>query len=248
MTNNPVGGSRLGVMMAGAAGIIVVFGALGFFGIQTFLDSRESTVVSADDGPGQPPSAADDTESRSAAESDGAPSSQADPGAEHTSEARSDMEPGSDSVTGADEHYSNRRYGYSIDLPEGWSVREADNGDGLTMTSPEHSGEILVYGTNVWPVECDDAGATTVSECADARAAALEDEGFGITYQQTKGDWFVVSGSDSQGHGTYERWYLGPGSVNALVVNFPMSERDSFDEITSDLSKSLTPGDLSVSH
>jgi hypothetical protein len=124
----------------------------------------------------------------------------------------------------------------------------SDNSDGLTLTSPESSGEIVVFGTNMWPVECGDSEATTVSSCADARAAELEDNGFDITYQQSKDDWFVVSGSDSQGQGIYERWYLGSGSVNALVVDFPMSERDEFDEITSELSRTLSPGDLSTVH
>lgn len=221
MTNNPIGNGRLGVMMAVAVGIIVVFGALGFFGIQNLLDSRRSTVVSAKDEPSPTSPTPDD-------------------------DSGTEFDPGS--AIGADGHYANPRYGYSIDLPDGWESKASDNGDGLTLTSPEHSGEIVVYGTNMWPLECVDAGAATVSGCADARAAALEDEGLDITYRQTKGDWFVVSGSDSQGQGTYERWYLGLGSANVLVVDFPMSEREEFDEITADLSKSLSPGDLSVGH
>jgi hypothetical protein len=250
MTNNALSKSRLGVMSVVAVGITVIFGALGFFGIRTFLDSRQSTVVSADERPSPSPSATVQDTEPGAAKATEATNGASTPGPD--SRTRHSFDDGSDTDTGpmigADEYYWNGRYGYSIDLPEGWEAREADNGDGLTMTSPEHSGEIVVYGTNVWPLECGDAGETTVSECADARASALEDEGFNITYQQTKDDWFVVSGSDPHGQGTYERWYLGPGSVNVVVVNFPMSERDIFDDITTRLSKSLSPGDLSVPH
>jgi hypothetical protein len=108
-------------MVAAAAVIIIVFGALGFFGVRAFLDSRDTSVDSAEEEPSPSPSSISDvTEPPTAPAADESAAIESNPGTEHGHDDESDdaFDPGS--AIDADNHYTNPRYGFSIDLPEGW--------------------------------------------------------------------------------------------------------------------------------
>ncbi|GAA2094685.1 hypothetical protein [Brevibacterium salitolerans] len=100
-------------------------------------------------------------------------------------------------TTGEYSVYANGRYGFSVEVPEGWSQREADNGDGLTLQAPEGPAEMRVYGTNTGLSGC--GGDGTVAACQDQRREELAGEGASVTYEAAREDWFVLSGYRADG-------------------------------------------------
>lgn len=103
-----------------------------------------------------------------------------------------------------------------------------------------------IYGTNTISPPCTDP--VDVGLCQRETIANLEVQGYTITYEAADDDWFVVSGRTVDRWGTYQRWYPGDGSLTILSFDYPRSEADGLDAVTTELSTSLTPVDLDVAY
>lgn len=149
-------------------------------------------------------------------------------------------------TTGEYSAYVNERYGFSAEVPDGWSQHEADNGDGLTLRAPEGPAEMLVYGTNTGLSGC--GGEGTVADCQELRREELADEGSSVTYEAAREDWFVLSGYRADGDVYYERRHVGSGGSAVLVVTYPEDLSELCAPVIERVSVSLEPGDLSLPH
>ncbi len=86
------------------------------------------------------------------------------------------------------QRYDNARYGYSIDVPEGFDWgREADNGDGRVFTSSDGRQTISVFGGMV--TESDFEAEVNVG------MQLLRDDGWALSYERVTPTWASFSGT-----------------------------------------------------
>jgi len=134
------------------------------------------------------------------------------------------------------QHYTNARYGFSVDYPDfAKRGRLPENGDGLEYTDAQGF-TMRVSGIN-----------NVLSE-SPASLLAEERKAVGHATYVSKGDnWFVVSGVDGDTiH--YKRVYVGPGSIARLDISYPKARKDYYAEIVKHISDSFKPGNLKDGH
>ncbi len=84
--------------------------------------------------------------------------------------------------------YVNDRYGYLIDLPQGFSpIREASNGDGGRSFSADRRAELLVWGSTLL--------AQSFRTDVSARVDADTFEGWNVSYRRDTPRWASWSGT-----------------------------------------------------
>lgn len=232
------------MLAAAATTFFLLLAAVGFFGARLVFGGEEA-VHTGPVGLETPAdsSARDGTEPEGGSDAAAGNRDANIPSATETDDSTSNGT--GEGTTVSEGTYVNGRYGFSINVPAGWSGTESHNGDGIVLTSPTSAASAFVSGTNTVLPPCSHSD---VEHCQREVIAEREAGGVEITYQESGDNWFVVSGKTSDGQGNYERWYLGDGSSTVLSVDFPMSEVDALDAVVTELSKSLRPGDLTVPH
>ncbi|ODA40462.1 hypothetical protein [Desulfosporosinus sp. BG] len=131
----------------------------------------------------------------------------------------------------SNEHYTNPRFGFSIDYPSTFSVHEEppEDGDGMGVKTPDGHATIIAYGANV----CDWDVNYFYQEALNAR---------NVTYKIQKGNWYVVSWLDRDTIG-YTKGIVGRVSMNAFVIQYPKTEQQIYSHVIDILSATFkTPG------
>lgn len=135
------------------------------------------------------------------------------------------------------QRYTNVRYGFSCVLPEGWSLEESANGDGVTATDPTGRATASCLGRNSL------ADGTLVGEYSAARAA-LVGAGVDITYENVADSTFVVSGTRPDGSIAYQWFAVGQASVNGVAWSYPGDMKEDLDAAVTTSVTDFAWGDL----
>lgn len=130
--------------------------------------------------------------------------------------------------------YQNGRFGYALDIPPGFrAIREADNGDGGTATSPEGNATLSVWGTNLL-VESFKGDAAQRLEAASA-------EGWEITYKSIKTRGAAFSGTKDD-RILYVRGAPGcDGQAAWFQIEYDAAAKDAFDLTVKRMAKGFSP-------
>ena len=132
------------------------------------------------------------------------------------------------------QHYLNARFGTRADYPADIFARSStsDNGDGVRLTSQD--GAVLtIFGS--W---------NALEQTPETLAASLQEndpQRYGaVTYREVKPKLLVLSGI-RQGRVFYERRAFGDpsGAVHAMIIEYPLARRRSYDPLVVRLSRSL---------
>lgn len=130
--------------------------------------------------------------------------------------------------------WENPRFHFSVDLPSSLVADPPpENGDGLTLRSPDRGIEVRVYGQhNASGVDLDRARATIRAGLPGAT----------FDYERVFADNFVLSGSRGT-EGFYVRVWLSPDrSVGTfLLISHPRVLTQETSDLVTRLSKSLVP-------
>lgn len=140
--------------------------------------------------------------------------------------------------------YTNARYGYSIDIPEGFTqTDDAANGAGATFKDSNSNFTISLGASN-----------NALFRSVDTILANISSE-HELAYEATGDDWLVISYIRDD-EIVYTKEYVGGqtdsgqgcGSINVATFVYPTSERDAGDALVEALVSTFSPGDLSVGH
>jgi len=99
-------------------------------------------------------------------------------------------------------HYVNVRFGFDICYPSALlhPQPEADNGDGRAFTGAAGV-ELRAYGIN-------DVDGKAIAAAARTEAGNLGREGFKVTYQAVRADWYALSASNEREIVYLRRWHM----------------------------------------
>lgn len=129
--------------------------------------------------------------------------------------------------------YQNARYGYSVDLPPGFStVREADNSDGGTARSAQGNATLAVWGTNLL--------VDSFKSDVNGRIESASSEGWEIGYKSVKTKGASWSGTKD------ERIFYAHGAPGCdgqaayFQLEYDASAKDDFDAIIRRMVKSFS--------
>ncbi len=128
--------------------------------------------------------------------------------------------------------YSNPRYGYTIDIPPGFTLQsEADNGDGATFAA-SGGASLLVFGTNL---------DGEFSQDAETRVGGEKDAQWTITYEKVTAAWASFSGV-RKGDVLYERGVrLCDGGAGFFRLQYRKADIKRFNPLVTRMAKSLRP-------
>lgn len=135
------------------------------------------------------------------------------------------------------QRYINVRYGFSCVLPEGWSLEEAANADGVTATDPTGRATASCLGRNSL------ADGTLVGEYSAARAALLG-AGVDITYEHVADSTFILSGTRPDGSIAYQWFAVGQASANGVAWSYPGDMKEDLDAAVTTSVTEFARGDL----
>lgn len=129
-------------------------------------------------------------------------------------------------------HYSNARFGFSIDIPPEFSpVEEADNGDGGVSNARDKLSKLAVWGSNL--VE------GTLADDFAGRLEATRADGWTISYSRVTANWASWSGSQ-QGRIFYARAIrLCDDQIAYFLFEYPRARLESYRPFVERLVKSL---------
>lgn len=134
--------------------------------------------------------------------------------------------------------YNNSRYGYSVSYPISFIPGETpDNNDGLKFTSKDGTAELVAYGSN------NVFGDTLETLYRNELNSVPGD----IAYQKIEDKWYVVSWVDGD-RIYYTKKFAGPGSENTLIISYPQSQKNAYDEMVTYVSQTFYPGKVNESH
>jgi hypothetical protein len=140
-------------------------------------------------------------------------------------------------AAGAWQSYENARYGYSIDVPDGFTWgREADNGDGLTFTSPDGRQTLAVFG-----------GMVTEADFESEIRAGLQlirEDGWALSYERVTPTWASFSGTRN-GMIRYVRVIAlcGGAQLASFYYEYPKALLKDADPVVEHLVRSLKASD-----
>lgn len=130
--------------------------------------------------------------------------------------------------------YVNPRYGYAIELPASFQVvREAENGDGITLSAPDGEVELLVFGAMV--MEEDFA-----AEARSRRNFAIAD-GWSISYQRITEGWASYSGTQAADVLYVRGIALCDGASAWFQMIYPKARLRDYDAAIARMVKTLSP-------
>ncbi len=132
-----------------------------------------------------------------------------------------------------DARYANQRYGFSLSWPAGaYSVREADNGDGITVADGRGL-ELRAWGSNSPGVLNESLGDILKSQ---VKAFSK------VTYKVVKSGegWFVLSGI-REGRIAWVKFFCGAETLYAVDVSYPASAKQRYDALISSVNRTFAP-------
>lgn len=130
------------------------------------------------------------------------------------------------------------RYGYSVSYPTSFVPGETpDNDDGLRFTSKDGKVELIVYGAN-------NVFGDTVETLYNKDLNSIPGD---IAYQRIKDNWYVVSWVDGD-RIYYTKKFTGTESENTLIISYPQSQKNIYDEMVTYVSQTFYPGNVNESH
>lgn len=131
-----------------------------------------------------------------------------------------------------DGNYKNSRYGYSVTYPADvfTSSSSSDNGDGIVLYGDDIV--VSVYGGN-----------NTFSESLDEVYNNAVETSPGVSYKTKKSNFYVISGINEDKI-YYTKEYVGIGSTNTLLIEYPSSKKKQFDSVVTQLANSFKPGNI----
>jgi serine/threonine-protein kinase len=130
--------------------------------------------------------------------------------------------------------YHNPRFGTTADVPAEWIPQPPpENGDGLIFLSPDHRAQIAISGI---------LNMGTIAEEIASRAEP--NEGESVTYTKVGASSVVVSGLKGKDRIFYRRSMLSCRTQiwNSLSIEYPASEKLTFDRVVQRASSSLRGG------
>ena len=128
--------------------------------------------------------------------------------------------------------YTNSRFGFSIMYPTFLSPQpEPENGDGRVFSNGKDE-EISVYALhNVLDQSIEDL----YQECQSSVDGT-------VTYADQKDNWFVVSGTNSEGKILYRKTILHDDVEYTVSVTYPKDKKQQYDEIVKKVAESFHVG------
>ena len=133
-------------------------------------------------------------------------------------------------------NYCNERYGFCVKYPNYFKLKPSpENGDGQEFYDGKGF-SMSVSGIN------NVTNDNLITEMNSQRKNFDN-----ITYQINKNNWFVLSGYKGSNI-VYLKTYVGRSSVNHLYIQFPSSQKNEYDNIVTNISKSFKSGNLNDSH
>lgn len=133
------------------------------------------------------------------------------------------------------DHYENARFGYGLDLPEGFvGGGEADNGDGQVFRSTRGGALIRVYGGNVIESSFEDSVAMAMG--------GAEEAGWSLSYKRVTPTWASFSGTRN-GMILYARAIALCGGTQFASFEFEYPQRDlePMNSVVEHMVRSLKP-------
>lgn len=134
------------------------------------------------------------------------------------------------------DRYCNARYGFCVSYPSNFRKepppanddgRRFDGPDGLIMTA---------------------SGINNVSQATLQTEMSSQSKDFDrITYRAKGKNWFVLSGHKGV-NVVYLRAFVGSGSMNHLIIEYPASLRAKYGGLVAKVARSFRPGNLRVAH
>lgn len=157
--------------------------------------------------------------------------------------AHEEMTPSASPTAVVDGRYRNARFGYSCEVPEGWTARESDSGADLESTDPSGEVEYYCLGGNTSAL----ADVSTTEAVHEAARVGLEEQGVQISYDAIDGEEFALSGS-RDGVVFYLWMVVGEGSTNGVWWSYPEDRADALDQTVAASVRTFRPGDLTAAH
>lgn len=135
--------------------------------------------------------------------------------------------------------YRNPRYGFTMTYPSTFALDPASvpkNRDSAQFWTPDHRATAVVTGFR------NALGYSLGDLLRAAKRDVVENSRAVITYEQTKDDWFVISGIYAD-RIFYDRTFLSDRGrvIGSLWIEFPRSMRACFDEAVTMMSLSFRP-------
>jgi hypothetical protein len=128
--------------------------------------------------------------------------------------------------------YANARFGYAIDLPADFTAAgDADNGDGMTLTSKDGKAELRVFGAN----RLQDDFATEIR----SRTEMDEKDGWTISYSRPSKSWVSYSGTRGDRILYVRAISLCHDAVGYVTLEYPKAARKQYDPVVGHLVKTL---------
>lgn len=137
--------------------------------------------------------------------------------------------------------YRNPHFGYSIDVPAGFTTAAGAHGsDGIALSAVTGKARIQIYGGH-------NAKAADPEKLAAVLAGS--DRVKRVTYRAGGRDWLVLSGY-YQGAGTdggnvvfYTKFMFNRdhSALSAFEISYPAAEKPRYDAVVAHLEKTLTP-------
>lgn len=130
--------------------------------------------------------------------------------------------------------YNNVKYGFQIKYPQELSVLdEGIDDEGMAVTNEEGDFYIYAYGFN--NEDGDTIDSMKDSLMVDGAQAEDIDDGFILTYDE---------------NGTQNKYVMkiGTGSINAMIITYPMDKEEEYKNMVNAIIGNFTPGDLSASY
>lgn len=142
-------------------------------------------------------------------------------------------------ITGVitNESYTNPRYGFTVEVPEGFVIgSEIDNGSGIDLSNDELQMRVIVSGSNNVDGTTLDSEMEELWNKSNDSIARVEDNHIIIYQYDNEYEYFY--------------WvYVGEGTINQMDIRYPVQD-DNIDELSAaqTLMEGFTPGNLNVAH
>jgi hypothetical protein len=129
--------------------------------------------------------------------------------------------------------YTNRRFGFKIDFPSSFTVKEVpDNGDGVNLDSSDGKAHLMVAGGN--------NNGATLEEYFEGAIKRIKGT---IVYKTMKDNWAVISWKEG-GDIYYSKIFSGSRSNNSFIFYYPENQKEIYDQVLMNILKSFRPGQL----